>query len=260
MHAMAHLLLVSDPSPGVRLVTLNRPHKLNALSVALMRDLAALVEAAAHDAAVRCLVLTGSERAFSAGADIADQQHVGEAAVFGRDRLDAWDVIQRFPKPLIAAVNGYALGGGKELAMLADIVIAGENARFGQPEINIGIMPGDGATQRLVRSVGKSTAMQMILSGEAIDAATALRIGLVAEVAPTAGTLARALEIAAVVATKSPVALRLAKEAVLKAFEMPLSAGLVFERDNLAIAFASEDRKEGMAAFLEKRAPRFKGV
>jgi len=253
------LLILSDPSPGVQLITLNRPEKLNALSVALVTELAALTKAAASEAAIRCLVLTGNDRAFSTGADIADQQLHGDAAVFGAARLDAWEAIQNFPKPLIAAVNGYALGGGNELAMLADIIVAGESAQFGQPEINIGILPGDGGTQRLIRAVGKSAAMKMILSGERINAATALRIGLVAEVVPPARTVTRALELAAIISTKSPVALRLAKEAVLKAFELPLSAGLALERKNLAIAFASEDRKEGMAAFLERRQPRFRG-
>jgi enoyl-CoA hydratase len=256
---LSKLLIVSDPFPGVRMITLNRPEKLNALNIALVAELATLTEQAAREAEIRCLVVTGSERAFSAGADIADQQRYGDVAVFGRERLDAWDVIQNFPKPLIAAVNGYALGGGNELAMLADIIIAGENAQFGQPEINIGILPGDGGTQRLVRAVGKSVAMWMILSGERIDALTALRVGLVAEIMPPERTVARALEIAGSIARKSPVALRLAKEAVLKAFEMSLSTGLAFERNNLARAFASEDRKEGMAAFLEKRSPHFRG-
>jgi enoyl-CoA hydratase len=256
---LSNLLLVSNPSPGVRMVTFNRPEKLNALNVTLVAELALLAERTAREAEIRCLVLTGNERAFSVGADIADQQRYGERVVFSPERLNAWDVIQNFPKPLIAAVNGYALGGGNELAMLADIIIAGENAQFGQPEINIGILPGDGGTQRLVRAVGKSVAMLMILSGERIDAATALRIGLVAEVVASAKTVGRALEIAASIATKSPVALRLAKEAVLKAFEMSLSAGLAFERKNLALAFGSGDRKEGMAAFLEKRPPRFTG-
>jgi enoyl-CoA hydratase len=256
---LSNLLIVSDPVPGVRMITLNRPEKLNALNIALVAELATLAEQAASEAEIHCLVITGSERAFSAGADIADQQRYGDVAVFGRERLDAWEVIQNFPKPLIAAVNGYALGGGNELAMLADIIIAGENAQFGQPEINIGILPGDGGTQRLVRAAGKSVAMWMILSGERIDALTALRVGLVAEIMPPERTVARALEIAGSIARKSPVALRLAKEAVLKAFEMSLSTGLAFERNNLARAFASEDRKEGMAAFLEKRSPHFRG-
>jgi enoyl-CoA hydratase len=253
-------LTIETTAPGVTLVTLNRPVKLNALSVALTCELADALDAARDDTGVRCVVLTGNERSFSAGADIADQQTYGADAVFGRKRLDAWDAIQNFPKPLVAAVNGYALGGGNELAMLTDIIIAGDTARFGQPEINIGILPGDGATQRLVRAVGKAAAMKMILTGEMIDAEAALRMGLVAEVVPAAQTLARAIEIAARIAEKSPIAAKLAKEAVLMAFETSLASGLNFERRNLRTAFDSADRKEGMAAFLEKRKPVFRGI
>ncbi|MDP6786963.1 MAG: enoyl-CoA hydratase-related protein [Rhodospirillales bacterium] len=253
-------VLVTGPRPGVTLVTLNRPAKRNALSIALMGELAAVLDQAAADDGVRSVVITGDERAFSAGADINDQLERGLDAVFSDERLDAWRTVERFPKPLVAAVEGYALGGGCELAMLADIVIAGETARFGQPEINIGIFPGDGATQRLARSVGKSMAMKMVLSGEMIDAAEAKAIGLVAEVAAAGKTVGRALDLAAVIAEKSPIALRLAKEAVLTAFETPLSAGLEFERRNLALAFDSDDQKEGMRAFVEKRKPRFGGT
>ncbi|HJO96707.1 MAG TPA: enoyl-CoA hydratase-related protein, partial [Rhodospirillales bacterium] len=205
-------------------------------------------------------VITGDEIAFSAGADINDQLERGLGAVFADERLDAWRTVEQFQKPLVAAVEGYALGGGCELALLADIVIAGETARFGQPEINIGIFPGDGATQRLSRWVGKSMAMKMILSGEMIDAAEAKAIGLVAEVAAAGKTVERALDLAAVIAEKSPIALRLAKEAILTAFETPLAAGLEFERRNLALAFDSDDQKEGMRAFVEKRKPRFGGT
>lgn len=251
------LLLAMRPAPGVQLVALNRPAKLNALSVALVVELAALLDAANNDPSIRCVVLTGSDRAFSAGADIADQQRLGTAAVFGADRLDAWRRIQDFPKPLIAAVNGYALGGGNELAMLADIIIAGETAQFGQPEIGLGILPGDGATQRLVRAVGKSRAMQMILTGARVSGAEAWRMGLVSEVVPTDRTVARAIEVAVLVAGKPIGALRLAKAAVLQAFETALADGLAFERAALAEAFATGDRQEGMEAFLSKRAADF---
>ncbi len=253
-------VLVTDPRPGVALVTLNRPGKRNALSIALMGELAAALERAAGDDGVRCLVITGDERAFSAGADINDQLERGLDAVFSEQRLAAWRRIERFPKPLVAAVDGYALGGGCELALLADVIIAGAGARFGQPEINLGIFPGDGATQRLPRLVGKSMAMKMILSGEMIAAAEAKEIGLVAEVVPAGAAVARALDLAAVIAEKSPIALRLAKESVLMAFETPLSAGLAFERRNLALAFGSDDQKEGMRAFVDKREPRFRGT
>ena len=253
------LVIVEEHPPGVLLLRLNRPVKRNALSIALMRDLAAAFEAADADPEIRCVVLTGDERAFSAGADIADQHENGTGSAFHPERLAAWQVVQAFPKPLIAAVNGYAFGGGNELAMLADIVIAGETAMFGQPEIKIGIMPGDGGTQRLIRAVGKSRAMRMILTGEPIDAHIAELIGLVAEVVPADRTVATALEIARTIAERSPIALRLAKTAMLQAYETPLSAGLAFERDCLARAFGSEDQREGMAAFIEKRAPHFTG-
>jgi enoyl-CoA hydratase len=253
-------VVVTQPRPRVTLVTLDRPAKRNALSIALMGELASVLERAAADDGVRCVVITGDERAFSAGADINDQLERGLDAVFAAERLDAWRTVERFEKPLVAAVEGYALGGGCELALLADIVIAAETARFGQPEINIGIFPGDGATQRLPRWVGKSMAMKMILSGEMIDATEAQAIGLVAEVTAAGKTVDRALDLAAVIAEKSPIALRLAKEAVLTAFETPLSAGLEFERRNLALAFDSDDQKEGMRAFVEKRKPRFRGT
>ena len=252
-------IVVSRPRPGVMLVTLNRPQKRNALSIALLAELARTLGEADRDDAVRCVVLTGDERAFSAGADINDQLERGLDAVFSKQRLAAWEAVQRFPKPLVAAVDGYALGGGCELAMLCDIIVAGETARFGQPEINIGIFPGDGATQRLPRAVGKSTAMKLVLTGEMIDAATAKSIGLVAEVTANGETVPRALDLARLIAEKSLTALRLAKESVLEAFETSLAEGLAFERRNLALAFDTEDRKEGMAAFVEKRKPRFRG-
>jgi enoyl-CoA hydratase len=253
-------ILVTEPRPKVTLITLNRSAKRNALSIALMGELASVLDQAAADDGVRCVVITGDDIAFSAGADINDQLERGLDAVFADERLDAWRTVEQFQKPLVAAVEGYALGGGCELTLLADIVIAGETARFGQPEINIGIFPGDGATQRLARWVGKSMAMKMILSGEMIDAAEAKAIGLVAEVAAAGKTVERALDLAAVIAEKSPIALRLAKEAILTAFETPLAAGLEFERRNLALAFDSDDQKEGMRAFVEKRKARFSGT
>ncbi len=252
-------IVLDRPRPRVSLISFDRPDKRNALSIAMLGEIAAALADAAAEDEVRCVVMTGDDKAFSAGADIKDQQDRGTGSALAPERLVAWAAIQRFPKPLIAAVNGYALGGGHELAMLADIVIAGETATFGQPEINIGIMPGDGATQRLPRMVGKSLAMRMILGGQFIDARAALAAGLVADVVPAAETVDQALDLAAVIAEKSPMALRLAKEAVLKAYETPLSMGLDFERKNLALAFGSEDQQEGMTAFLEKRPPRFKG-
>ena len=241
------------------LITLNRPAKRNALSVALLGELAGELERARDDDSVRCVVLAGNERAFSAGSDIQEMAQRGLAAIESPDRVRAWSTIEAFPKPIVAAVAGFAFGGGHELAMLADIVIAGETARFGQPEINIGVLPGDGGTQRITRATGKSLAMKMILTGEPVDAETALRAGLVAEVVPQEKTLERALRIAVTIAEKPPITVRLAKRAVLEAFETTLGAGLRAERQAIGLAFNTEDRKEGMTAFLEKRRPRFKG-
>jgi enoyl-CoA hydratase len=256
---MTETILRATPRPGVLLVTLNRPEKRNALNVEMLGALAAALEEARADDRIRCVVLAGDDRAFCAGTDIAEMATGGLAVLESEARAGAWKAVERFPKPLIAAVAGLAFGGGHELAMLCDIVIAGANARFAQPEINIGILPGDGATQRIPRNVGKSLAMKLVLGGAPIDAETALRAGLVAEVVPHEETLARALELAASIAEKSPIALRLAKEAVLAAYETSLAAGLKEERRILARAFATQDRAEGMRAFLEKRPPNWKG-
>ena len=256
---MAAFIATSRPRPGVLLIGLDRPRQMNALSEALLIELAAALSAAEVDEEVRCVVLTGNEKTFSAGADIKEMLARGLEAIDNRERQGAWRVIESFQKPLIAAVAGIAFGGGHELVMLADIVIAADNARFAQPEIGIGILPGDGATQRLTRVVGKSMAMKLVLTGEAIDAATAHKLGLVAEVVPLAETLERTLELAATIATKPPVAARLAKQAVLSAYETTLSAGLVAERQAIRLAFTTADREEGMRAFAEKRAPKFTG-
>ena len=256
---MTETILRATPRPGVLLLTLNRPEKRNALNVEMLGALAAALEEAGADDGVRCVVLAGDARAFCAGTDIAEMAEGGLAVLESAARAGAWTAIERFPKPLLAAVAGLAFGGGHELAMLCDIVIAGERARFAQPEINIGILPGDGATQRIPRTAGKSLAMKLVLSGAPIDAATALAAGLVAEVVPDDETLDRALDLAASIAEKSPIALRLAKEAVLAAYETNLADGLKEERRILARAFATEDRAEGMRAFLEKRPPNWKG-
>ena len=256
---MTDLVEATRPAQGVLHLVLNRPQKLNALSIALVAALVAHLREAERDESVGCVVLSGRGRAFSAGADIADQHEHGENVVFHPGRLADWHAIEAFPKPLVAAATGYVLGGGNELAMMADIIIAGDDARFGQPEIKIGIFPGDGGTQRLVRAVGKSLAMQMILTGEPIDAATALRAGLVSEVVASASAAERAVEVAALIARYSPIATRTAKRSVMHAFEASLTEGLGFERENFAEAFASQDRREGMAAFLERRMPRFTG-
>ena len=253
-------ILVDTPKPGVRLLTLHRPKVLNALRSGLLQELTAELEAAREDATIRAVVLTGDDRAFAAGADISEMADKTAVDVVGMDkRMETWRALRSFPKPLIAAVNGFALGGGCELAMCADIIVAGEGARFGQPEINLGLIPGAGGTQRLTRAIGKSRAMKMILTGEPIDARTALEAGLVAEVVPPEIAVDRALELAEAIAAKPPVAVRLAKEAVLKAQETTLEAGLDYERKAFAVLFATEDRREGVEAFLQKRRPSFKG-
>lgn len=255
----ANLILKEVHAPHVLQLTLNRIEKRNALSNALIAELAATLEAAAVDDAVRAVVLCGAKDFFSSGADIKEMQQRGFEAIDNPRRIQAWSSITSFPKPIIAAVDGIAYGGGHELALLADIIIAGRGAKFAQPEISIGILPGDGATQRLTRIAGKSLTMLMVLTGEPIDAVTALRAGLVAEVVEENQALARALDIARVIAGKSPVATRLAKEAVLAANETTLSAGLAVERQAIRHAFTTHDQREGMAAFFEKRPPRYQG-
>jgi enoyl-CoA hydratase/carnithine racemase len=253
------LVLKTPHPPHVLQLTLNRIEKRNALSNALIAELAAALDAAAADDAVRAIVLCGREDVFSAGADIKEMQQRGFEAIANPRRVQAWNVIATFPKPLIAAVDGIAYGGGHELALLADIIIAGSGARFAQPEISIGILPGDGATQRIARIAGKSLTMLMALTGEPIDATIALRAGLVAEVVADKQAVPRALEIARAIASKSPIAARLAKEAILAANETMLSAGLAAERQAIRHAFTTHDQREGMAAFLEKRAPHYQG-
>jgi enoyl-CoA hydratase len=252
-------LRVSTPKPAVRLIEIHRPEARNALRNALFEELTGALREAANDKAIRAVVLTGGTKVFAAGADLKEMAAMSPAEVLTDRRAGYWASIRRFEKPLIAAVNGYALGGGCELAMHADIIVAGETAKFGQPELNIGILPGAGGTQRLPRTVGKSLAMKMALACEFIDAREALRSGLVAEVVPAERTIERAIELAEAIALKPPHAVRLAKEAVLKSFETPLEEGLAFERKALSLLFFSADHKEGVAAFLEKRKPNFKG-
>jgi enoyl-CoA hydratase len=252
-------ILVDPPRNGVQLIRLNRPEAHNALRSALLGELAEAMAAATADEQVRVLLLSGSDKVFAAGADIKEMAALDAVGLWKDRRPQHWQAIRGFPKPLIAAVNGYCLGGGLELAMHADCIIAGEDARFGQPEINLGIIPGAGGTQRLVRSVGKSLAMKMILSGEFIGAREALAAGLVAEVTQPELTRKRAIALAETMAAKSPIALRLAKEAILASFEAPLNQGLELERKAFLFLAASEDRREGIDAFLEKRLPQYKG-
>jgi enoyl-CoA hydratase len=253
------LVHAQHPVAGVLVLTLNRPEKANSLSTELVVQLCMHMRAAVADSAVACVVLTGSERIFSAGADISGMATRGVDWYLDPERLERWAEIQNFPKPVIAAVNGPAIGGGCELALLCDIIIAGETASFSQGEITVGVIPGDGATQRLPRQVGKSLAMQMILSGERIPAQRALQAGLVSEVVPVAQTVARAVEIAALIASRPALSVQQAKRAVLASYQLPLDEGLVFERQRVVDVFKTEDRLEGMRAFLEKRKPNYRG-
>lgn len=252
--------IIEDRSTrGVTLLTLNRPDKLNALSRAVLEQLRDALDRALEDASVGCVVLTGAGRAFSAGADISDMLERGVDSYADPNRLACWSAVERFAKPLIAAVNGFALGGGLELALLCDIVIASESAKFAAPEIKIGSFPGDGGTQRLPRLVGKSFAMQMVLTGMTVDASLAERKGLVSELLPQEQLLPRALEIGREIALKSTAITPYAKRAVKAADEFPLAEGIALEHALTVEAFATHDRMEGLRAFAEKREPRFSG-
>jgi enoyl-CoA hydratase len=244
---------------AVGLIGLNRPDVLNALSPALLRELCqALVEFEA-DAEVRAVVIHGNEKAFAAGGDIKQMADATAVEMLEKSYVETRDRLRRYTKPLIAAVSGWCLGGGNELAMACDIVVAAEGAKFGQPEINIGIIPGAGGTQRLTRLVGKHRAMEMILTGRRISAGEAYQFGMVNRVAPAGAYLDEAVGLAREIAAKPPVAVRLAREAINKAHDLTLENGLDFERRLLYMLFSTEDQKEGMRAFLEKRPPQFKG-
>ena len=252
-------ILVAHPAPGVVMITLNRPDARNALRTRMLGEIAGTLAAAEADDAVRAVVITGGLACFAAGADIREMAPLGPVEVLLHERQQHWRAIAAFPKPLIAAVNGYALGGGCELALCADIVIAGTNAKFGQPEISLGMIPGAGGVQRLARTAGKARAMQMVLTGEPIDAVAALAAGIVVEIDEPESAVSRALEIASVLAGKPALALREAKAAVLRAFESPLAEALASDRQAFALLAATHDRNEGIAAFLEKRPPQFTG-
>lgn len=256
---MPRTLLVEDRPDGVCLITLNRPEALNALNTQLLAELAAEFDRIQAHAELFTVVVTGSKKAFAAGADINEMAALNLVGILNDPRLAHWQRITRFAKPWLAAVNGFALGGGCELAMQADIIIAGETARFGQPEINLGIIPGAGGTQRLLRAVGKSLAMQMVLAGESIDARHALRVGLISEITPPELTVERALAIATRIASKAPLAISLAKEVLLKAMDTDLATGLRLERHAFSLLAGTEDRNEGIRAFQEKRSPVFVG-
>lgn len=248
-----------EAAQHVALITLNRPKELNALNLQLMGELRDALRQLDNNPNVRVTVLTGNERAFAAGADIKQMADKTAIDMWQIDQFSTWDSIKKTRKPIIAAVSGFALGGGCELAMLCDMIVASETAQFGQPEIKIGTMPGAGGTQRLTRAVGKAIAMEMVLTGKFIGAQEAYRLGLVNRVVPVALYLQEAIRLAQQVAALSPVAVALAKESVLQAFNTSLDEGLVLERKNFYLSFASQDQKEGMAAFVEKRTPNFNG-
>ena len=256
---MAYEHIQVDVEPPIATVTLNRPKVLNALSPELVGEVNQALRELDGDDRVRAVVLTGGPKVFAAGADIGDMAERSAAEQLNRDQTGAWSPISGFKKPLIAAVNGYCLGGGCELALACDIRIASENASFGQPEINLGIIPGGGGTQRLTRLVGEGRAMELILTGDIIDAKTAFAIGLVNHVVPADQLEAKTMEIANRIAEKGPIALRLAKEAVKLASRSNLDEGLRRELDLFALCFSTEDKDEGVKAFLEKRKPAFKG-
>jgi enoyl-CoA hydratase len=241
----------------VGIVRLNRPQALNALNAMLRNELLGAVEAFDADADVGCILMTGSEKAFAAGADIKEMADQSYIDIFRADYTADYERLARVRKPIIAAVAGFALGGGCELAMMCDLIIAADNAKFGQPEIKLGVIPGIGGTQRLTRAVGKAKAMDLILTGRMMDAAEAERCGLVARVVPAARLMEEAIKVAETIAAMSQPSLIAAKEAVNRSFEMSLAEGVRFERRVFHALFATKDRKEGMAAFIEKRPPRF---
>ncbi len=243
----------------VGIVFLNRPHALNALSSGLMKELVRALNEFQADDGIKAIIITGSDRVFSAGADIKEMSTWTPVEALKQNDLERFDVLKKISKPLIAAISGFALGGGLELAMACDLIVAAEDAKLGQPEINVGVFPGAGGTQRLTRIVGKYKAMEMILTGTPISGREAHTRGLVSRVVPRELYLSEAKRLAHELATKSPLALSLAKEAVLQAYEATLTNGLEFERRNFYLMMGSDDKQEGMQAFLEKRKPQYKG-
>ncbi len=255
----APVVLLEHPAESVALVRINRPEARNALNIEVRKLIAKHLTELGEDDTTRCIVLTGNDKSFAAGADIKEMAGVGTMEMLARGTHKLWRAIAACPKPVIAAVNGFALGGGCELAMTCDIIIAGESAKFGQPEVKIGIIPGGGATQRLTRAVGKYKAMRYILTGDPFSAKEACDMGLVSEVVADDAVEKRAVEMAQQIATLPPLAILQAKETVLRGMDASLDTGLALETKASQILFASQDQKEGMAAFIEKRKPKFQG-
>ena len=253
------LVLIERPADHVALVKLNRPEALNALDMPTRKALVTAFRDLSDDADVRCIVVTGDERAFAAGADLKEMSTMRPRDWLALGVRQLWKVFSDCPHPIIAAVNGFALGGGCELAMHTDIIIAGENAKFGQPEVKVGIMAGGGGTQRLARAVGKYKAMKMLLTGDFVDGREAFNMGLASEVVPDDQVLKRALEIAKGIAALPPISVRFTKEAVIAGADAALDTGLLLERRSLEFLFDTDDQTEGMQAFIEKRKPQFKG-
>ena len=256
---MTEVVLLERPAEGVVLLRINRPEARNALNLEVRKLLARHLGEIGEDSTTRVVVLTGNEKAFAAGADIKEMADAGTIEMLQRGVHKLWRTISNCPKPVIAAVNGFALGGGCELAMTCDIIVAGESARFGQPEVKIGIIPGGGGTQRLTRAVGKYKAMKYVLTGDLFTAREAFEMGLVSEVVPDPEVEGRAIDLARQLAVLPPLALQLAKESVLAGMEAPLSTSLALETKSIQILFSSKDQKEGMRAFIEKRKPKFEG-
>ncbi len=256
---MSDALILAETDGAVGIIRLNRPKVLNALNPELMTQLADQLSTWDTDPSVHVIVLAGNDRAFAAGADIGDLCEQSPLDMYERNQFATWDRIKLVRTPIIAAVSGFALGGGCELMMMCDMVIASETAQFGQPEINLGVIPGAGGTQRLTRAVGKVVAMDMVLTGRFMDAAEALSRGLVSRVVPPEHWFTETMNVARTMAAKGPVALRIGKEAIDKSFEMTLEEGVHVERNLFYLLFATEDQKEGMRAFAEKRKPDFKG-
>jgi len=257
MNKYTHILVETRDAVG--LVRLNRPQALNALNSELLSEVMEALTEFDKNPAIGALIITGNERAFAAGADIKEMMNATAIEMLQRDFISTFDTILTIKKPLIAAVSGWCLGGGNELAMSCDMIIASDTARFGQPEINLGVIPGAGGTQRLTRAVGKAIAMEMILNNRTLQASEALQYGLINRVVPVETYLEDALKLATEIASRAPVAVQFGKEAVNKAYELSLASGLEHERRAFYMLFASEDQREGMEAFLQKRQPEWKG-